>query len=483
MEKHLNFRKRAKKFIFYEGPPTANGMPHIGHFETRAFKDLFVRYKTMQGFFVPRKAGWDTHGLPVEIEVEKELGLKSKKEIEKYGIARFNQKAKESAEKYKAEWERFSKRIGFWLDFDNPYVTYANEYIETLWYIIKQFDKKGFLYQGYKVLPFCPRCGTALSSHEVAQGYETVTEDSVIVKFQIPDSKIQTNSKFQIPKNTYFLSWTTTPWTLPGNVALAVNPKTTYVVVNKEGENYILAKELLEQTLLKPYQITGEFKGDDLVGLEYKPLFEVESLKSPKSYKVYPADFVTTQEGTGVVHTAVMYGEEDYQLGQKVGLPKYHTVDKDGRFRNDVPIFQDIGLAGKFVKDAEKDIIAYLEKKGLLFKIESYTHEYPFCWRCKAPLLYYAADSWFVKTTAVKKRLIANNKKINWIPEYIKEGRFGQWLNEVKDWAFSRDRYWGTPLPVWVCTQNGKSKIQNPKSKNKGCGNYLVIGSLEELEK
>ncbi|MEK7579821.1 MAG: class I tRNA ligase family protein [Patescibacteria group bacterium] len=460
-EKIFGHRKGGKKFVFYEGPPTANGMPHLGHFETRAFKDLFIRFKTMAGFFVSRKAGWDTHGLPVEIEVEKELGLKSKKEIEEYGISKFNKKAKESVWRYKAEWEKFSKRMGFWLDFENPYITYDNDYIETLWHIIQKFDKKKFLYKGHKVLPWCPRCGTALSSHEVALGYENITEDSVYVKFRLkPDPKI---GGFETDDKTYILAWTTTPWTLPGNVALAVGEKIDYAVVRKDNENFILAKDLAGKVLNKPYQIEKEITGKDLVGLEYEPLFKIKELQSEKSYKIYPADFVSTEEGTGVVHTAVMYGEDDYQLGEKIGLPKYHTVDKEGKFTNDVP-----ELAEKFVKDADKDIIYYLKDKNLLLKVESYSHDYPFCWRCKTPLLYYATDSWFVKTTAVKKNLIANNKKINWVPSYIKEGRFGQWLNEVKDWAFSRDRYWGTPLPVWEC---------------KECRNYSVIGSLEELEK
>ena len=460
LNKSLESRKGKKKFVFYEGPPTANGLPHIGHFLTRAFKDLFVRYKTMRGFFVPRKAGWDTHGLPVEIEVEKELGLKNKKEIEKYGIAKFNKKAKESAQEYKTEWEKFSKRIGFWLDFKNPYITYTNKYIETLWHIIKQFDKKKFLYQGHKILPWCPRCGTPLSTHELGQDdvYKTVTEDSIYVKFRVKNPE-----KYNLNKDTYVLAWTTTPWTLPGNIALAVGEKIDYVIISKNNEHYILAKDLAEKVIDKPYEIVKELKGRDLVGLEYEPLFKVQSLKSVKSYKIYPADFVSIEDGTGVVHTAVMYGEDDYQLGEKIGLPKHHTVDEEGKFTEDVPEF-----AWKFVKDAEEGIIDYLKERKLLFKVESYSHEYPHCWRCKTPLLYYATDSWFVKTTAVKKQLIANNNKINWVPDYIKEGRFGQWLNEVKDWAFSRDRYWGTPLPVWQC---------------KKCKGKLVIGSLEELEK
>ncbi|MBI2003402.1 MAG: class I tRNA ligase family protein [Parcubacteria group bacterium] len=469
-EKILSRNKGKKKFVFYEGPPTANGLPHIGHFLTRAFKDLFVRYKTMRGFFVPRRAGWDTHGLPVEIEVEKKLGLKNKKEIEEYGIAEFNKKAKQSAQEYKTEWEKFSKRIGFWLDFDNPYVTYANDYIETLWHIVKQFEKKKYLYKGHKVLPWCPRCGTALSSHEVAQGYETITENSVIVKFLISNSEFLNKSKIPNPKlKTYILSWTTTPWTLPGNVALAVGESIKYQVLRIKGkdENYILAEGLAEKILNTEYEILNTILGKDLVGLEYEPLFDIPRLRQGSggqaAYKIYPADFVNTEEGTGVVHTAVMYGEDDYQLGEKVGLPKRHTVDKEGKFTEDVSEF-----AGQFVKDAEKGIIKYLDEKGFLFDVKPYTHDYPFCWRCKTPLLYYAADSLFVKTTAVKKQLIGNNKKINWIPSYIKEGRFGQWLKEVKDWAFSRARYWGTPLPVWQCRE---------------CKENLVVGSLEELEK
>ena len=456
LEKSLKSRKGKKNFIFYEGPPTANGLPHIGHFLTRAFKDLFVRYKTMQGFFVPRRAGWDTHGLPVEIEVEKSLGLKSKKEIEEYGIAEFNRKARKSVWQYKIEWEKFSKRIGFWLDFKNPYITYTNDYIETLWHIIKQFDKKKFLYQGHKVLPWCPLCGTALSTHELGQddAYKTITEDSVYIKFRLK------NGKF---KDTFILAWTTTPWTLPGNVALAVGEKIDYAVVSKNDEHYILAKDLVEKVIEKPFQLEKQIKGKDLFGLEYEPLFEIKKLKSEKSYKVYPADFVSTEEGTGVVHTAVMYGEDDYQLGEKIGLSKHHTVDKEGKFTEDVPEF-----AGQFVKEVEKDVITRLKEKKFIFKVEPYTHEYPHCWRCKTALLYYATDSWFIKTTAVKKQLIFNNNKINWVPEYIKDGRFGQWLKEVRDWAFSRDRYWGTPLPIWQCRQ---------------CKEKLVVSSLKDLEK
>lgn len=470
-EKSLENRKGGKKFVFYEGPPTANGMPHLGHFETRAFKDLFVRYKTMRGFHVPRRAGWDTHGLPVEIEVEKKLGFSGKRDIERYGIAKFNKEAKRSVWKYKAEWEKFSRRIGFWLDFDNPYITYANDYIEKLWHIVKQFDKKKLLYKDYKVVPYCPRCGTPLSSHEVSaehEAYKNITENSVIVKFPLlsqfnsNDMSLKLDSRFK----TYILSWTTTPWTLPGNVALAVGEKVDYVIVEKQGERFIVAKELVEKVFDSNVLAFQSFKGKELVGLEYEPLFEVPQLKSDKSHKVYAADFVTTEDGTGVVHTAVMYGEDDFNLGKEVGLPKFHTVDSEGNFVKGLGYGLD-GLAVKS-KQAEEKILAFLKDKGLLFKEQEYSHDYPFCWRCKHPLLYYAVDSWFVKTTAVKDRLIANNKKINWVPSYIKEGRFGQWLNEVKDWAFSRERYWGTPLPVWQCGE---------------CEEKMVVGSLEELGK
>jgi len=467
-KKSLKIREGEKKFVFYEGPPTANGLPHIGHFLTRAFKDLFLRYKTMRGFYVPRKSGWDTHGLPVELEVEKELGINKKSNIEKYGIAKFNKKAKESVWRYKKEWERFTKKMGFWIDLDNPYITYSSSYIETLWWIIKQIYNKKLLYKGYKVLPWCTRCGTALSSHEVALGYKKVKENSIYVRFFVKSNKSEW-------KNTSILSWTTTPWTLPGNVALAVNPKIKYVKVpdpNLRNHWLILGyenlKKLAEEGILPDYnnKKLKTFLGKEIVGIEYKPLFDIRELKSETSYKVYPADFVTTEEGTGIVHTAVMYGEDDYELGKKNNLPMFHTVDRDGNFNDSVGK----ELAGKYVKDSktEKIIIDILNKKKFLLKEEMYEHDYPFCWRCKTPLLYYADESWFVKISAVKDKLIANNKKINWYPNYIKEGRFGQWLKEIKDWAFSRDRYWGTPLPVWQC-------------KNKNCGSYKIIGSFEEI--
>ncbi|MDP3975176.1 MAG: class I tRNA ligase family protein, partial [Candidatus Jorgensenbacteria bacterium] len=455
-EKSLALRqaqgKKYKRFVFFEGPPTANGRPGIHHVLARAFKDIVLRYKTMRGFYVPRKSGFDTHGLPVEIEVEKELGLKSKKEIEKFGIAEFNKKCKESTLKYKDEWERLTERMGFWLDLKNPYLTYENRYMETVWWILKEVWKKKLLYRGHKVVPWCPRCGTTLSSHELALGYEEVEDTSVYVKFYAPKLR------------AYILSWTTTPWTLPGNVALAVNPNVTYVKAKVGKELYILAKECLS-VITEPHEIVDEMKGKELVGVAYEPLFDVSALKSKTSYKIYPASFVTTEDGTGVVHTAVMYGEDDYQLGMKVGLPARHTVDEAGKFMADVK-----GFAGLYVKapETEKKILGHLEKKGLLFKTEKYSHEYPFCWRCQTPLLYYARDSWFIAMSKLRAKLLSENKKINWVPAHLREGRFGEWLREVKDWAISRSRYWGTPLPIWQCEK---------------CEATEVLGGREEIGK
>jgi isoleucyl-tRNA synthetase len=451
-EKTLKKTKDGKSFVFFEGPPTANGKPGIHHVLARAYKDIILRYKTMQGFFVERKAGWDTHGLPVELQVEKELKISGKPEIDKYGVEKFNKKCRESVWKYKKEWEEMTKRIGFWLDLDHPYITYENDYIESLWWIIKQAWDKGLLYKGHKVVPHCPRCGTALSSHEVALGYKEVTENSVYIKFKVIGQE-----------NTFILSWTTTPWTLPGNVALAVGEEIEYVKVKQDKEEYIFAKAVVER-LEGKYKVIEEMKGKDLIGLEYEPLFDIKSLRSDNAYKVYTADFVNTEEGTGVVHTAVMYGEDDYQLGEKVGLPKHHTVDENGNFTKDVEKW-----AGKFVKDkdVEKGIVADLQERGLLYKEEMYKHDYPFCWRCYTPLLYYAKDSWFIRMSQLKNQLIKNNEDINWVPGYIKHGRFGEWLNELKDWAFSRERYWGTPLPIWECDK---------------CGERKCIGSVEELK-
>ncbi len=466
-EKSVANRKGRKKFVFFEGPPTANGRPGLHHVLSRSFKDIILRYKTMAGFYVPRRGGWDTHGLPVEIEVEKELGLKSKQGIEKYGIAEFNRKCRESVWKYKDEWERLTRRIGFWLDMDNAYVTYEPKYIETLWWIIKQIAKRKLLYKGHKVVPWCPRCGTGLSSHEIAQGYQEVKEASIYMKFRIKSGKF---------KGAYILSWTTTPWTLPGNVALAVGLKFNYVLVrlkkvrlSKVGCNIrkshflILAKDRLS-ILGEPCEVLKEFKGRELVGLSYEPLFKVPALKSKNSHKIYAADFVTTDEGTGVVHTAVMYGEDDYALGEKVGLPKHHTVDDKGFFLKSVPV-----VGGMYVKDAktEEKIINYLKTKNYLLKTELYKHDYPFCWRCGTPILYYARNSWFVAMSKLRGKLLRANGEINWIPENIKQGRFGEWLREAKDWAFSRERYWATPLPVWVCDK---------------CGAKEVMGGIKELE-
>ncbi len=464
--KSLKKNKSKKKFVFYEGPPTANGRPGIHHVLGRSFKDIVLRYKTMSGFYVPRRAGWDTHGLPVEIEVEKKLGLRSKREIEEYGIAAFNKKCRESVWEYKDEWEKITERIGFWLDMDHPYVTYEKNYMETLWWIFSEVNKKKLLYKGHKVVSWCTRCGTALSSHELAQGYKTTEDASVYVKFRLwPNQAI--GRSFTTDEKTYILSWTTTPWTLPGNVALAVGDSIKYLVVGIEGsdEKYIIASLLAEKVLNTKYKILNIFSGNDLVGLTYEPLFDVPKLKTEKSYKVYPADFVTTEDGTGVVHTAVMYGEDDYRLGMKVGLPAYHTVDVLGKFTVDVR-----ELAGSYVKakETEDAIFGYLKIKNSLLKIESYAHEYPFCWRCGTPLLYYARDSWFIGMSKLKQKLIASNATINWIPATIKQGRFGEWLRDTKDWAISRERYWGTPLPVWVC---GK------------CGATEVLGSIGELEK
>ncbi len=456
--------KGKKHFTFFEGPPTANGRPGIHHVLARAFKDVMPRYKTMRGYLSPRRAGWDTHGLPVEIEVEKELGLKSKKDIEKYGIAAFNKKCRESVWKYKDEWERLTERMGFWLDLKNPYITYEKNYIETLWWIIKQIANRKLLYKGHRVAPWCPRCGTALSSHELALGYETVEDNSVYIKFKLKAKSEKLKVFNSIKGDIYILSWTTTPWTLPGNVALAVGEKIDYVLVEVDKDIFILAKERLESVGIQG-KIIKEIKGKDLVGLEYEPLFPIPALRNKASHKIYLADFVTTTDGTGVVHTAVMYGEDDYNLGMKVGLPKHHTVDEQGKFKSEVK-----GLAGLFVKSkqTEDKIFAYLEKNKNLLKIEKYSHEYPFCWRCKTPLLYYARESWFVAMSKLKKQLLESNNKINWIPEHMKNGRFGEWLKDAKDWNFSRERYWGTPLPIWEC---------------KKCGEREVIGSLEELDK
>jgi isoleucyl-tRNA synthetase len=457
----------SKKFVFYEGPPYANGKPGIHHVLARIVKDVILRYKTMRGYSVPRRAGWDTHGLPVEIAAEKVLGLKSKKEIEKYGIKLFNEKAKEQVWLHKDEWERMTRRIGYWLDLKNAYVTYAPEYIETIWWTLSEIWKRKLLYKGHKVVPWCTRCGTALSSHELAQGYKETTDNSVYVKFKLKPG--QRFGEYTTKDMAYVLSWTTTPWTLPGNVALAVGEKISYTALRVKGLKYlyIFASDLVK-TVFKDQDLEivhRGIKGKDLVGLEYEPLFDVKSLRSPGAYKIYPADFVTTTDGTGIVHTAVMYGEDDYTLGKKVGLPEHHTVDEEGKFMKDVP-----DVAGMYVKaqQTEQKILSHLEKNGNLLRIEAYKHEYPYCWRCGTAIIYYARTSWFIGMSKLRAELLKSNSGVNWMPEHIKKGRFGEWLREAKDWNLSRERYWGAPLPIWECSK---------------CKHTEVVGSLDELDR
>ena len=458
-EKSIEGRKKASGFVFYEGPPTVNGKPGIHHVLSRVLKDIICRYKTMQGFKVLRKAGWDTHGLPVELKIEKKLGLESKKDIEKYGITKFNKKCRELTGNYiKKDWERLTERIGFWLDMKNPYITYQPDYIETIWWTIKQVWQKGLLYKDYKVVPYCTRCGTSLSSHEVALGYKKIKEPSIYVKFPI------LNPEF---KKTSLLVWTTTPWTLPGNVAVAVNPEIDYVKVKTDEEYLILAKEKIESCDIKG-EIIKEFKGKGLLDLRYHSLYPSDEKITKSAYRVIPADFVSLKEGTGLVHIAPAFGEEDMAAGKKNNLPTLLTVDKEGKFKLEVKKFARI-----FVKKADPMIIEDLKDRKFLFKTELYEHDYPFCWRCHSPLFYYAKESWFIAVTKIKKDLIENSEKINWLPAHLKKGRFGEWLREVKDWALTRERYWGTPLPVWHCRPE----------KSESCGHIEVIGSLEDLLK
>lgn len=448
-KKSIEAREGYPVFTFYDGPPTANGKPHIGHILTRVIKDIIPRYKTMKGYKVLRKAGWDTHGLPVELEVEKILGINGKPQIEKYGVEPFIEKCKESVWKYEQEWRRMSDRVGYWADMDNPYVTYHNSYIESIWWSLKKIWEKELLYKGHKIVPYCPRCGTSLSSHEVAQGYKDVIDPSIYVKFQIKGEK-----------QRFLMAWTTTPWTLPSNVALAVNPQETYVEIKCKDETYILAESLLENVIEEDYEVVGKRTGESLIGIEYEPLFDFVSVDK-KAYYVVGADFVTLSDGTGIVHIAPAFGEDDAQVGRDNDLPFVQLVNEQGKFTEDVTPWKKV-----FVKDADPEIIKHLEQRNLIYKSMNYEHSYPFCWRCDTPLLYYANDTWFIKMTAVRDKLLENNRKINWLPENIKEGRFGNFLENVVDWGLSRSRYWGTPLPIWECE----------------CGHRHVVGSIAELK-
>ncbi len=464
-EKNQCENQGGKEFTFYDGPPTANGKPHIGHILTRAIKDIIPRYRVMKGEHCLRKAGWDTHGLPVELEVEKELGIDGKNEIENYGIEPFIKQCKQSVFKYSSEWQTMSDRVGYWADMENPYVTYDDNYIESVWWAIKTIADKGLLYKGYKIVPYCPRCGTALSSHEVAQGYKDVKETSIFVNFKAKDKE-----------NLYFLAWTTTPWTLPNNMALCMNPNEVYAEIEaQDGKHYILAKALIEKHF-EEYKIVEEKLGKEYEYAEYEPLFdfvkEEISAKGEKAYFVTVADYVTMEDGTGIVHIAPVYGEDDKQVGDRYNLPSIKLVKTDGKFDDRCGELSDI-----FVKDADKIIIKDLKQRERLFKTLEFTHSYPYCWRCDTPLIYYPRESWFIKMTAVKDRLLEVNNSINWIPETIKAGRMGNFLENVIDWGLSRERYWGTPLPVWKCNKCGKIHVIGSKAELKElCG---VKGDIE----
>ncbi len=457
-QKSIDQRAACPPYTFYDGPPTANGKPHIGHILTRAIKDIIPRYHTMQGKNVLRKAGWDTHGLPVELEVERMLGINGKDEIEAYGIEPFVEQCRKSVWTYKEEWEKMSERVGFWADMENPYITYENDYIESEWWALKKIWEAGLLYQGHKIVPYCPRCGTALSSHEVAQGYQTVTEQSVYVRFPVEGEP-----------DTYLAAWTTTPWTLPSNMALAVNPKEPYVLAQtREGDRTIrtyLAQALLETVLGPEAQVIARLSGSDLAGKRYQPLFpyarKLVEASGKAAYYVTEASFVTLTDGTGIVHIAPAFGEDDAEVGKAYDLPFVQLVREDGTMPDEVTDF-----AGVFCKDADPGLIDKLQAQGLVIKTVPYEHSYPFCWRCDTALIYYARNSWFVQMTAVRDQLLANNQMVNWIPETIRDGRFGHFLENVIDWSISRERYWGTPLPIWTCD----------------CGQQQVVGSIAELK-
>ena len=458
-KKSMENRKEGETYTFYDGPPTANGKPHIGHVETRTIKDMIPRYQTMKGKYVPRKAGWDTHGLPVEIEVEKKLGLDGKEQIEEYGMEPFIEQCKESVWKYKGMWEDFSNTVGFWADMDDPYVTYDNNFIESEWWALRQIWDKKLLYKGFKIVPYCPRCGTPLSSQEVAQGYKLVKERSAIVRFKV------------VGEDAYFLAWTTTPWTLPSNVALCVNPDEMYCKVKAaDGYTYYMAEALLDKVLgslakegEKAYEVLETMKGQELEYKEYEALFacaaEAAAKQNKKGHFVTCDSYVTMSDGTGIVHIAPAFGEDDANVGRKYDLPFVQFVDGKGEMTEETP------YAGKFVKDADKDVLVDLDKEGKLFAAPKFEHDYPHCWRCDTPLIYYARESWYIKETAVKDDLIRNNNTVNWIPESIGSGRFGNWLENIQDWAISRNRYWGTPLNIWECE----------------CGHQECIGSRAEL--
>ena len=458
-KKSIDARKKAPEYTFYDGPPTANGKPHIGHVLTRVIKDMIPRYRTMKGYKVPRKAGWDTHGLPVELEVEKMLGLDGKDQIEAYGLIPFIDKCKESVWKYKGMWEDFSGTVGFWADMEHPYVTYNDDYIESEWWALKKIWEKSLLYKGFKVVPYCPRCGTPLSAQEVAQGYKDVKERSAIVRFKVVD------------EDAYILAWTTTPWTLPSNVALCVNADEDYVKVKAaDGYTYYMAEALLDTVLGKlktedapAYEVLERFKGKALEYKEYEPLYEaaakIAEKQKKKAFYVLCDEYVTLTDGTGVVHQAPAFGEDDARVGRKYDMPFVQLVDAKGNMSEDAP------FAGTFVKKADPLILDDLKSRGLLYDAPKFEHSYPHCWRCDTPLIYYARESWFIKMTEVKDDLIRNNNTINWIPESIGKGRFGDWLENVQDWGISRNRYWGTPLNIWECE----------------CGHQHAVGSRQEL--
>ena len=460
-KKSMEQREGCPTYTFYDGPPTANGKPHIGHVLTRVIKDMIPRYRTMKGYYVPRKAGWDTHGLPVELEVEKLLGLDGKEQIEQYGLAPFITKCKESVWKYKGMWEDFSGTVGFWADMDNPYVTYDDNFIESEWWALKSIWDKGLLYKGFKIVPYCPRCGTPLSSHEVAQGYKAVKERSAIVRFKV------------VGEDAYFLAWTTTPWTLPSNTCLCVNPDETYCKVKAaDGYTYYMAEALLDKVLGKlaedgkaAYEVLETYKGKDLEYKEYEPLYacakETAEKQHKKAHFVTCDNYVTMTDGTGIVHIAPAFGEDDARVGRKYDLPFLQFVDEKGNMTKETP------FAGLFVKKADPEVLKDLDARGLLFDAPKFEHDYPFCWRCDTPLIYYARESWFIKMTAVRDDLVRNNNTVNWIPQSIGKGRFGNWLENIQDWGVSRNRYWGTPLNIWECEE---------------CGHQEAIGSREQLK-